>query len=562
MKFPRQPQDGGKRWRPSRRQAAAVFETPPTHNLVCALSAEFRLFGKTSFGRILRREDFEMAGGRPADPCRPASRTVGGGDGRARPRAPGLPPSRSTLAPRWMARTALAWRWSISQLSAAEGTSVTRCVGNLLLDAGAREAFLRRVARRTSVAAARNLATILDFKAAKARVLTRDGQGLKRIVQSLIDVARRHHGSAAEPLDIGVPRHPGGTRQRPLERILAASEAAQLREAWAKGVHGPPQPVHALLPHDRTATPRLLRTMRAMRLETMHLPRHAILCPERASKALAEGVPERAVHVDSLPTAVASAADHYFLPTLGRFVRPEELCAFFSLPMSAARGVLSSPAIIPARRACQCLGGAIHPGVAAAVTRRALALCPQLRAQVMRGRPVRYASACSGVDLFAQGLDQVLGPSAWTYVMASERDGVTARALHRIYHSRGLRRSAIREDACSAAACERGAQSDIWVASADCSPFSAYNRLRSEARTTEALFEFDRILDYVRAKTPRLVIVENVDMPDAVHGITAALASLRGYKLFRQVICPSWACGAIMVRRRMFWVAVRGQSPG
>ena len=60
-----------------------------------------------------------------------------------------------------------------------------------------------------------------------------------------------------------------------------------------------------------------------------------------------------------------------------------------------------------------------------------------------------------------------------------------------------------------------------------------------------------------RGATGRAIVVENVDMPDAVCGITACLASLGAYSLFRQSLCPSLMAGAEMVRRRMFWIALR-----
>ena len=71
--------------------------------------------------------------------------------------------------------------------------------------------------------------------------------------------------------------------------------------------------------------------------------------------------------------------------------------------------------------------------------------------------------------------------------------------------------------------------------------------------------ELDRILDYARRHRPLAIVVETGDMPDAVCGITACLASLSAYSIFRQSLCPSQVAGAEMVRRRMFWIALRSE---
>ena len=305
--------------------------------------------------------------------------------------------------------------------------------------------------------------------------------------------------------------------------------------------------------------------MTALGLHRLRLPAHAVVCPERAARRVAaEGRPmlpkHRAllcVHTGKLPTAVANPADHFFLPVLGRYVRPIELCAAFAVPAGAARGVLSSGRWLSARQACRCLGGAIHPGVATAVSRRLLQLSPPIKSLLSSESGLRYASACSGVDMFAQGFGVAAGEGRWSYVMASERDAAVADALARIYARRGLGRASVHKDACDRAACEDGAPADLWVVSADCSPYSSNNRFRSQERTNAALSEFDRILDYARHHRPLAIVVENVDMPDAVCGITACLASLGAYSIFRQSLCPSLVAGAGIARRRMFWLALR-----
>ena len=167
-----------------------------------------------------------------------------------------------------------------------------------------------------------------------------------------------------------------------------------------------------------TPAPRLKATLTALGLHRLRLPVHAVVCPERAARRVAaEGQPVLprdhtllCVYTGKLPTAVANPPDHFFLPILGRYVRPIELCAAFAVPAGTARGgVLSSGRWLSARHACKCLGGAIHPEVAAAVSRRLLQLSPAVKDLLSSEAGLRYASACSGVDMFAQGFGIAVG---------------------------------------------------------------------------------------------------------------------------------------------------------
>ena len=451
----------------------------------------------------------------------------------------------------------------MASASAATRRQVTT---DVLSSPEARESFVREARKRAPADVVAAMADVLAHHAELLAAKIAAGQDGRRVVSSMEDVVRRHHGNVAEPSDLGVPAKPGS----PTKKFRAAVRASARADGLLAGVD-PPQGGEGQAPprrrhSDRAPAPRLRATLKSLGLHRLRLPAHAVVCPERAARRVAaEGQPvlprDRAVqcvYTDGLPTAVANPADHFFLPTLGRFVRPIELCAAFAVPAGTARGVLSSGRWLSARQACKCLGGAIHPEVAAAVSRRLLQLSPPMRDLLSSEAGLRYASACSGVDMFAQGFGVVAGDGRWSYVMASERDAAVAEALARIYGRRGLEREAIHEDACGRKACEDGTPADLWVVSADCSPYSSNNRFRSQERTNAALTEFDRILDYARRHRPLAIVVENVDMPDAVCGITACLASLGAYSILRQSLCPSTVAGAEMVRRRMFWIALRG----
>ena len=111
---------------------------------------------------------------------------------------------------------------------------------------------------------------------------------------------------------------------------------------------------------------------------------------------------KRLVHTSCLPTAVASASDHYILvqPSQApRFMTVEEVGRCMGLeegcPLMAT---LSDESVLTPNQAVTCLGRGVHAGVAKQVTRWLLA----------QGRiPARptYGTAFSGVDLFAAGLN-------------------------------------------------------------------------------------------------------------------------------------------------------------
>ena len=436
---------------------------------------------------------------------------------------------------------------------------------DVLSSVESRESFVREARKRAPADVVASMADVLAHHAEIISAKLAAGQDVQRAISSMEDVVRRHHGNVAEPSEMGIP--PVSERPpRNFRAAVRASTRAKGQQAGSRSTQGGqhlPRPSRS----DRTPAPRLGATLRALGLHRLHLPVHAVICPERAAwKVAAAGRPllpkDRAlmcVHTGKLPTAVASPADHFFLPVLGRYVRPVEMCAAFSVPAGLARVVLSSGRWLSARQACRCLGGAIHPGVAAVISRRLLQLSPAVEGLLSSETGLRYASACSGVDMFAQGFGIAVGDGRWSYVMASERDPAVANALAQIYGRRGLGRAAVHKDACGREACEDGAPADLWVVSADCSPYSANNRFRSQERTNASLTELDRILDYARLHRPLAIVVENVDMPDAVCGITACLASLSAYSIFRQSLCPSQVAGAEMVRRRMFWIALRSE---
>ena len=215
--------------------------------------------------------------------------------------------------------------------------------------------------------------------------------------------------------------------------------------------------------------------------------------------------------------------------------------------------VLNVKALVSPTDAVAMLGRALHASCAA----HAIALATEGLPRPTEARPLRYASACSGIDLAAVAMD-TLFPRAWTYVFASEEADDVAEVLFTAHAPRGLARDAIRPDepdARAAAATVDAPPVDVWFASPPCQSYSRRNHARSDASDVRALSDFDTMLDYVRAHRPRAVVTENVDEPASRTAITAALLSVEGYEW------QQWAADArlfgSMARGRRFWMGRR-----
>lgn len=314
---------------------------------------------------------------------------------------------------------------------------------------------------------------------------------------------------------------------------------------------------------------RVRRIVDEMALERVGTPpAGAIVCPERAYARVREwrsrrptgssssAVPpirlvQSLIHdpsINGIPTAVGSPGDHYWLVHPGRWVTPHEVMGLFAVPDdSPVRSLLSYEGISP-RGLVQAMGRALHPRDA----ERALRVLLQYT-----HIPVapRYASACSGIDLFAVAMDQVMGVRGWRYVAAAERDSSVVSALVHAWAPRGLRRHAVMADARDQRTAEDAPYADVWFCSPPCEAFSRRNHSRSDDVSEEAARDLDAMLSYPRYHRPRGVIVENVDEVDACAVIAAALRSLHGYR-WVSVSMDARDHGP-MARRRRFWIGWR-----
>ena len=231
-------------------------------------------------------------------------------------------------------------------------------------------------------------------------------------------------------------------------------------------------------PHQRNRPPpdgRILSGRRTWGIERLgELPEHTVICYERAASRVQDwrtdnGMSQSAqppltllnaiVHCTMVPTALASPADHFYLPVLHRWATPSEVLNMFGVASDhPMRAVLCCPPVSPLS-AVSMLGRSVHAGAAARAIQAALTTLPFTPSP---DHPIRYASACSGIDVPGTVMDS-LAPGAWTYAFASECDPAVADALTRSHAHRGLLRGNVFPDATAPAATRDAPPCDVWV---------------------------------------------------------------------------------------------------
>ena len=202
--------------------------------------------------------------GRPPDEARPASRAVRGGRGRDRVRSAGAPRSRGSLAPRWDARAALAWKWTLLEVASATAVPRRQVTLDVLRSAEARESFVQEARKRAPAEVVAAMADVLAHHAAVVAAKLAAGQDIQRAVSSMEDVVRRHHGNVAEPADMGIPLTDETPARRFRMAVKASTRAGGLRTGsrpvQRDGGQDPPRPLRS----DRTPAPRLKATLAAL----------------------------------------------------------------------------------------------------------------------------------------------------------------------------------------------------------------------------------------------------------------------------------------------------------
>ena len=247
------------------------------------------------------------------------------------------------------------------------------------------------------------------------------------------------------------------------------------------------------------------------------LDRRPVLAPLSAT------ISTSLLHRVSLPTALASSADHYLLLSSSppRYFTTTEYCRAFSIPPSSSHwSCLTATRLLTARLAASAFGRCVHPLSIARVF-HALDLSSHLPPG-----PLRVCSAFSGLGLGELALGLCLPGRSLHSVGASESDPSLRAFLLAALAPLGLSSSSLFSDARHAT---HAPYADIFISTPPCNAYSPRNHSRSLAALLAALSLFSTSLDYVRLRRPRLVIVENVTDASAVEGITGILMELADY---------------------------------
>jgi hypothetical protein len=252
-----------------------------------------------------------------------------------------------------------------------------------------------------------------------------------------------------------------------------------------------------------------------------------------------------------LATAVACASDHYLVVSGRgelRWATVEEVARSLMVPARCPiMRMLRSPALTEIQ-AVSALGRSVHVGVARSI------LAALIEEGVLHAG-ITYGSAWSGIDVFAAAVDEEL-KGKWRYVFASEEVPRRRKALHEAWKSRGLRLSNCYGDAEGAEAC-KAPQVDLWFGSPECTAYSKRNHARSEEEQRDEIDGISRGLEYVRARMPRVVIVENVSEVSVVGPLERLLRQLRGYRMMGGETDPAEMAGGVAARERYYFVLVR-----
>ena len=172
------------------------------------------------------------------------------------------------------------------------------------------------------------------------------------------------------------------------------------------------------------------------------------------------------------------------------------------------------------------------------------------RGKLARG--LTYGSAYSGIDMFAAGLDMVMGGD-WRYAFASESHPTVRNGLLHAWGGRGLASDACYCDAlCDDAL--TGERVDLFVLTAECGEHSRRNHQRSATGQHSSLEEIWEALAYVRLRRPSVVVVENVDEPSVTEPLSGLLSRLEGYDVSTATLDPVSLVKAPIARARRYWV--------
>ena len=177
--------------------------------------------------------------------------------------------------------------------------------------------------------------------------------------------------------------------------------------------------------------------------------------------------------------------------------------------------------------------------------------------------PITVFSSCCGADFVlaafrAEGIPYVLAG-------ATEADPASRAAILHCHDY--LDPALLYPDADTDAAITSSPDSDAFVLTSSCQPFSTNNQHITEASATRELGSLRRRASYLEHHSPRFVFIENVaglfapDRRAVYDSFTSYLLSLDRWHWEGGLLCPS-TLGGPMTRPRIFWIGVlRAPSP-
>ena len=249
------------------------------------------------------------------------------------------------------------------------------------------------------------------------------------------------------------------------------------------------------------------------------------------------------VHTGVVPTATASRPDQFWLTDQQRYMSVREVCRVMGLrdvnPLSAALQRVRCPT-----NAVSFLGRAIHVDIA----KRILTF---LRGMRVLPDQLTYASACSGIDTFAAAVHDMWGDT-WRYAHAAEPETQPRSVLSDAW---GLDTSHIYMDAGSPEA-QAAEPVDLFVLSPECNSFSRRRHGRDAEIMAEGAADAARVMPFVTSAKAKVVVIENVDEPDAVASIATMLADARAYFWRSQALDPATHAGVPARRERRFFIGI------
>ena len=461
-----------------------------------------------------------------------------GGEGRRGPRDGTTPTGRVRSSPRWSPAAAASAYRVIQSTAARQGTPSTIFVAKAFVEDASWKLLTRAVASTAVPALQRScVLAVLEHHREKARSIQHAGR--RAAAESFYRAVRRRAAECPELPTIGVPT--AGV-MRPssfhawIDTVLPADAA--VRKTPASSTETGPFGFWNRWKMSRVEHDGVICFARAGdRVRTWRNDTGAesdAPPPIQLARAL--------VHPTVLPTAMAAKQDQYWLPRLGRYMAVHEVTRAFGLrddsPLTKVLCANKRPA-----SAVQLLGRAIHAGVAHA-------LLQTLDRDGLLPANLTYASACSGIDTFAEAVDMIR-PGAWVYSHAAESEAAQRAVFTSAW---GLSEEDIFHDAQHAG---QGALVDLYAVSPDCANFSRRNHSRDVGAIADGATDASAVLAFVKERRAAVVVIENVDEVDGVAAITTVLLGIGGYTWREQKLNPGEHAGAPVARERHFWVGVR-----